>query len=212
MLRSLYKLPGNPTVLVTCHPIKNADLNNLLPRGGGAFLAEIDGNLTCIKDNMTVTVHWHGKFRGPEFAPMYFQLKAGQTEKLKTAKGKKIWTVTASTMSDDEASAMKDITRRNQDAVLATMQRHMGTNLSLADIADKLQWIMQNGKPNKGLVNRTLKALEDDKLIKKVRGVWELTTAGKEAATKARGPHQQQSSAKQPPPRPAPGDKTVFDA
>jgi hypothetical protein len=212
MLRSLYKLPGNPTVLVTCHPIKNADLNNLLPRGGGAFLAEIDGNLTCIKDNMTVTVHWHGKFRGPEFAPMYFQLKSGTTEKLKTKKGKLIWTVTASTMSDNEASEMKDINRRKQDQVLAVMQRHIGTNLSLADIADKLQWIMLNGKPNKGLVNRTLKALEDEKLIKKVRGIWELTAAGREAAIKARGPHQHQAPPKQAPPRPAPGDKTVFDA
>ena len=71
MLRSFVNLPGGPTVLVTCHPTKHPDFENLLPRGGGSFLAEIDGNLVVLKDaakvNLTVTTH--GKFRGPEFMP-----------------------------------------------------------------------------------------------------------------------------------------------
>jgi hypothetical protein len=45
-------------------------------------------DLMPINDNMTVTVHWAGKFRGPNFAPMNFQLKTCTSEKLKTAKGK----------------------------------------------------------------------------------------------------------------------------
>ena len=44
MLRSFTALPGGPTVLVTCHPIKTPDMSNLVPRGGGAFLAEVDGS------------------------------------------------------------------------------------------------------------------------------------------------------------------------
>ena len=55
---------------MTCHPTKNPDMDNLLPRGGGAFLNEMDGNLVAIKNNSVVTVHWHGKFRGPDFAPI----------------------------------------------------------------------------------------------------------------------------------------------
>jgi hypothetical protein len=39
-------MPGGPCVLVACHPPKNAGDDNLLPRGGGAFIAEMDGNLT----------------------------------------------------------------------------------------------------------------------------------------------------------------------
>ena len=50
MLRTFVNLPGGPTVLVTCHPTKTPNMDNLLPRGGGAFLAEVDGNLVCIKD------------------------------------------------------------------------------------------------------------------------------------------------------------------
>ena len=44
--RSLTTMPGGPCVLVACHPPKNAGDDNLLPRGGGAFIAEMDGNLT----------------------------------------------------------------------------------------------------------------------------------------------------------------------
>jgi hypothetical protein len=48
LLRSFTKeVAGGPTVLVACHPPKNAPPENLLPRGGGAFLNEMDGNLTA---------------------------------------------------------------------------------------------------------------------------------------------------------------------
>ena len=46
--RTLTTLPGGPCVLVLCHPIKHvSEPEQLLPRGGGAFLAEVDGNLTA---------------------------------------------------------------------------------------------------------------------------------------------------------------------
>lgn len=66
MLRTLVALPGGPTILVTCHPTKNADMSNLLPRGGGAFLAEMDGNLVCLHErgSSIVEIDTHGKFRG----------------------------------------------------------------------------------------------------------------------------------------------------
>ena len=37
-LRRLTTLPGGPSVIVPCHPTKNASNDNLLPRGGGAFI------------------------------------------------------------------------------------------------------------------------------------------------------------------------------
>ena len=68
-------LPGSPTVITSCHPVKNADPDNLMPRGGGAFLAEVDGNLVCIGQpgGSLVKVHWHSKFRGPDFTPVPFK-------------------------------------------------------------------------------------------------------------------------------------------
>ena len=35
LMRQLVNLPGEPCVLVMCHPVKNATQDNLLPRGGG---------------------------------------------------------------------------------------------------------------------------------------------------------------------------------
>ena len=74
-LRELTTLPGRPTVFVLCHPTKNAQRDSLLPRGGGAFLAEVDANLTLWKDEAgIITLHWSGKIRGPSFEPVRFEL------------------------------------------------------------------------------------------------------------------------------------------
>lgn len=80
MLRSLVALSGGPTVLALCHPVKNASPDNLIPRGGGSYLNETDGNLTGLKKTDTlVEVHWQGKFRGPDFAPLAFSLSTVRT-------------------------------------------------------------------------------------------------------------------------------------
>jgi hypothetical protein len=95
-LRSLVGLPGAPCVIAACHPPKNAADDSLIPRGGGAFLAEVDGNLTARSNAGGVEVHWQGKFRGPDFQPMMFQLKTVTHERLKDSKGRLIPTVVAS--------------------------------------------------------------------------------------------------------------------
>jgi len=73
MLRSLIDIiPGRPAVIANVHPVKNAAPDNLLPAGGGNFLNQVDGNLTAAKTDNTTEMHWQGKFRGVEFAPMHF--------------------------------------------------------------------------------------------------------------------------------------------
>ena len=62
---------GGPTVTVSCHqPNKNANDDNLLPRGGGAFLAEVDGNLTCRKIDEGLELHTQGSSAAPN--PAHF--------------------------------------------------------------------------------------------------------------------------------------------
>ena len=100
-LRRLVRFNGGPTVLVCCHPVKNAGGDNLLPRGGGAFLNEVDGNLTSKRDDTLVELHWAGKFRGPDFAPMTFQLRSVTHERLKDSKGRPIPTVLCEPISEE---------------------------------------------------------------------------------------------------------------
>ena len=180
-LRSLVNLPGGPTVIVTCHPIKSPNNDNLLPRGGGAFIAEVDGNLVCIKqsDSQVVELHWQGKFRGPDFAPIPFQINVGKSAKLVDSKGRAISTVTARPISQVEVAEADAAAGFRQDRLLEALQKEPGA--SLADLAKALRWFYQNGEPNKTLVNRTLKALETARLVKKDGRRWVVTKAGQKA-------------------------------
>jgi hypothetical protein len=179
ILRSFVDTSGGPTVLVTCHPIKNADHDNLLPRGGGAFVAEVDGNLVCFKrsDNQIVELHWQGKFRGPDFAPIPFTINVGTASKLVDSKGRQIPTVTARPISEAEVTEADAAARHRQDRLLAALQESPGA--SLADLARKLGWSYRTGEPNKSLVNRTLDALRKRGLIKKEGGEWTVKNSGK---------------------------------
>jgi hypothetical protein len=88
MLRELTKLPGTPAVVVNCHPVKNAADDNLCPRGGGAFVNEVDGNLTCLRDANVVTLHHQVKFRGVDFAAINFILLTDTYDCLRDKKGR----------------------------------------------------------------------------------------------------------------------------
>jgi hypothetical protein len=106
MQRSLIDtLPGGPAILALCHPVKNAGEDNILPRGGGAYLNEVDGNLTAQETDGVVQFHWQGKFRGPDFAPVSFRLRSVTHELLKDSKGRLIPTVIAEHMHAEPQSS-----------------------------------------------------------------------------------------------------------
>lgn len=99
MLRELTTFEGQPGVLVLCHPTKNAGDDNLQPRGGGAMIAEWDGNLTATKDGSVTTIHYQIKIRGPDFSPIAFVLRNVTHERLKSKTGKLMPTVVAEPLS-----------------------------------------------------------------------------------------------------------------
>ena len=156
MLRSFTDLSGGPSVLVTCHPIKNPDPDNLLPRGGGAFLAEVDGNLVCRSErgSTLVQITWHGKFRGPDFDPFHFKIVPSTSDKLKDTKGRSIWTVFAEPITEAERGMMEEVTTQRNDELL----RAMSGRESIAEFAGKMGWKYKSGEPNKSLVHRELQA------------------------------------------------------
>jgi hypothetical protein len=181
MMRNLAaKLPGGPCIIIACHPVKNASNENLLPRGGGAFLAEVDGNLTCQKSDSTVTLHWQGKFRGPDFAPVAFELVTATPQALKDSKGRQIPTVIARAMSEKEQGQAEANSRGDENAVLVAVSEN--ERQSYAALADGLGWSMKGGKPHKVRVQRAAKRLMGDRLVRAVRGGLVLTDNGKKEA------------------------------
>jgi len=178
-LRGLIDLiAGNPTVIVTSHPVKHFSRENMIPRGGGAFLNEMDGNLTCMKveGTMVTELHCQGKFRGIDFGAIPFRLEVGKTDKLKDSKGRHIWTVIARSITEKERDASENTGQKNKTQLLAAMAKMPGA--SLADLAKEVGWTTKDGKPYRSLVQRLLNSLREDKLVKKEAGRWVLTKAG----------------------------------
>jgi len=182
VLRSLTKLPGAPCVLVLCHPIKHAtEPAQLLPRGGGAFIAEMDGNLTLWKhDENLVTLHHSDKFRGPGFEPITFKLDKITTTNLVDGKGRLLPTVLAVAISGQEQEEQEANAERDEDELLAALAGKKA--LSIADLARACGWMMATGEPYKSKVQRVIARLLAEKLAKRVRGRrYRLTDEGRKA-------------------------------
>ena len=183
-LRELVKLPGGPCVLVACHPVKNPSADNILPRGGGAFLAEVDGNLTLSKSDSVVTMHQQGKFRGPDFAPIPFMLSSATTPTLKDSRGRTIPTVIAKPLSERERSEAEASTRGDEDALLIAIAEN--ERASMAGLATQLRWFTKDGKPYKARVQRAADRLKKGGYVKIERGALTLSEKGKKEAIRAK--------------------------
>jgi AAA domain/CHC2 zinc finger len=181
MLRELINvIPGKPTVIANCHPVKNAVAENLLPAGGGNFLNQVDGNLTAAKTESTTELHTQGKFRGVEFAPMHFLIKTVTHERVKDSRGRLIPTVICEWISDREKENIAAQRVSDEDAVLKIIADDL--KATQPSIAIKMNWRLHNGEPNKMKAGRCIKALLKDKLIKESRrGNYILTDDGKKA-------------------------------
>jgi hypothetical protein len=181
LLRTLTTLPGSPCVLVLCHPVKHVtDPSQLLPRGGGAFLAEVDGNLTLWKhDGVLLDLHHSDKLRGPGFEPISLRLETVTTTRLMDAKGRLIPTVRAVWISDAETERETEDARSDEDTLLEAM---LMPGQSIANLANACGWHISSGDAYKSKVQRVLKRLEKDKLVSTKRGEATLTEAGKAAA------------------------------
>jgi hypothetical protein len=180
MLRQLTELPGEPLVIVGCHPVKHATNENLIPRGGGAFLAEVDGNLTCICSERLVELHWAGKFRGADFDPLHFELGSVTAQKLRDSKGRQTLTVIAKPIGQKRQEELKADVRSNQEQVLLVLDQSRG--LTLAKIAEALDWRNKKGEPLKAKAQRAVDKLKYEKLVERTGAGFGLTRLGKRAA------------------------------
>lgn len=176
-MRALAELPGHPAIVANCHPTKSADRENLLPRGGGAFLNEIDTNLTVWSEGETAMLHWHRKKRGPDFDPIPFEFHGKSIEE----HGRKVPTVYAAHISDQRATELKKARTLADDRLLYAMLHHPDS--TYAEWASACGW---NGEQAKSKVFRSMERLKEDKLVVKFRGSLKLTEAGKREAERIR--------------------------
>jgi hypothetical protein len=132
-----------------------------------------------MKHDVTVEMHWQGKFRGPDFAPLSFQLRTVTHERLKDTKGRLIPTVIASHLTDIAKEEMATAARSKENQLLALLVDH--GSASQNELATLLGWSMRDGKPYKVMVARMLDVLLADKLIRKDGRGFTVTDAGHKA-------------------------------
>lgn len=167
MIRSLTAFPGGPAVLLLAHPTKKANAKNLLPRGGGALIAEVDGNFVVQNSGTYADLHWQGKFRGADFKPITFELRRISASFLKDSKGRRIPTVIAVPLAEKYGGTVVPLPRNGGKNLLALMKAQPG--LSFSEMAEELKWRNKKGEFDKKRVQKTIAELAKAKLVEKDR-------------------------------------------
>lgn len=173
-LREFTTLPGNPSVLVACHPVKNATRDNLEPYGGGSTMNEFDGNLTLWNEGGSIELGFN-KVRGPEFKPLYFRIEKIGSPDILDNKGRQPLLPVLYRTSERSAEEREKASDNDDIALLKAMS---------ADPSASKRALAEATKIHASSVQRSLDRLSTargGKLVKKTLGKWTLTPAGREA-------------------------------
>lgn len=184
-LRRLAALPGGPTVLALCHPVKAvASPDLLMPRGASSFFNDLDGNLTVWKHDENLTTIDHNKLRGPEFQPLTFRLATTRAPELVDSRGVMLASVAAIWLDLEAERREQERSERDEDDVLLLIDGER----SYDTIGSTLGWYGDSGAPLRKKVGGIVKALIDAKLAKMARRGRKvvLTDAGEAEASKLR--------------------------
>jgi hypothetical protein len=153
------RLPGNPTVLVCCHPTKFAGEEAMIPRGGSAFLNEVDGNLACIKKGDFTVLFQAGKYRDQSFPEIPFKRYVVFPKRLQG----KMFTVLARLASADELVQNKCEVKKDDLQVLGVLADD--PTISFSNLALKLIWTTNKNEADKSRVQRAIKRLRGAMLV-----------------------------------------------
>jgi hypothetical protein len=176
-LRSLTRLVGLPSVAVLCHPNRAVEgAEGLLPRGGSAFLNELDGNLTAWNSGGVVSLS-QNKIRGADFEPVKIKLDVFVFPDIKTNFGTPITSVIAKPLDMNESELLEEQAESEENRLLTLV--NSSPKSTLREWAGLLGWNDRNGQPMVSKVSRTLSQLKADKMVRKVRKNWKITAAGK---------------------------------
>ena len=176
-LRMLTELPGGPAVVANCHPKAGSEREGCVPRGGSAFLNEIDCNLTVWSDGDTSELHWIVKKRGPDFDPIWFEYRAIDVVQF----GEHQQTIVAVPIGEGKEREIRQRRREAENRVLYELLA--SPKASFSEWARGCGFLDSNGAPMKSKVFRVLERLKSMKLVgNDQRNGWHLTPAGKREA------------------------------
>lgn len=179
LVRKIAAFDAKPAVIMPAHPVKNATKANLTPKGGSSLLNEVDGNLTLWNDGGMLSMHWQGKFRGPEFEPLRFEMERYETAKLADSNGRIMPTILAKPLLETRALQIATEALTLEDRLLLSVDDQPA--LSARDRCVTVGLVSKAGKASTGTFSRVMKRMAEQKLIRRFRTNWELTKDGEKA-------------------------------
>jgi len=179
VLRTITTADSKPAVIVPAHPVKNAAKNNLTPMGGSALLNEVDGNLCLWKRDAAIEMHWQGKHRGAEFAPLMFEVKGVESDLVKDSKGRIMPTVMAIPLMETRALEIATGAVAMEDRLLLNIESYDA--MSIRQRCVEIGMTNKDGKANSTGLTRMLNKMLDEKLVSRLRSNWMLTEKGERA-------------------------------
>jgi len=181
-LRELSLLPGKPAVIVNCHPSSSAGKDmtreSCVPRGGSAFLNEIDTNLFVWSDGQTAEMHWIRKKRGPDFAPILWEFRESSVE----WHGESVPAVVAVPITEEREKQIRDKKMEAECRFMYAMLRTPRGTIRewCLDAGFVLRTGANAGGPHVSFGHRVLERLKEYKLAERTRREgWVLTEKGK---------------------------------
>ncbi len=171
-LRKMGDTHQRPAILIIAHPAgKTPAKDNLVPRGGGAFLNEIDGNLTVWSDDASQqTLHHSQKFRGAGFDPMEWIMQVHEFDHLTDIHGTPLkLPVSRPEMTIERANRevqSDNLLRQYLEAVEG------GKVMSEREAAQQLN-------TSRWKVRRIIETAKSEKLIKRYAKTYKITDGGR---------------------------------
>ena len=172
-------------MVVCSHPTKNAKTHDeLVPRGGGAFVAEVDGNLTLMKKDVGASeMFWSKKFRGRIDNPVQIALTPVEAQKTVDAKGRPLRSVLAGVTETVPAEAIN--AQKLRDRVIRLMAD--GKTRTVEDVALAALEMLpgqpaRNDTPGYRKTGYEMEVLRKMGLLERIDGRWRITTKGKRHA------------------------------
>lgn len=172
-VREMGDVASRPAMLIIAHPAgKTPTKDNLVPRGGGAFLNEIDGNLTVwSQDGSQQTLHHSQKFRGAGFDPLEWVMQIHEFSHLTDVKD-----VPLKLPVSRPELTIENINREKKTDDL--LQKY------LFMVADSKAPSEREGVDLWGISRRKMRAIiqtaKDEKLIKRHARTYKITQGGKD--------------------------------
>lgn len=142
----------------------------MLPRGGGAFIAELDGNVAVYKKDSLLAVAPFGKFGGDNSWTMNCKLELIRDHpKLKGPRGQFTTSVVALPVGDGAVAIMEKRIDHDMEIVLNAVQN--APSAVPTDLARVLEWTVgPKSEPDVNRVKRNLARLQKDKLVRETMG------------------------------------------